>query len=330
MTALRPVSSDPAAALDLVRRALTKGREYDAEVGPFLATVERQLVAGEAVGALYVDGKRPVGVAMWDVGSEIGATLQVLFLEPAQQSSAEYDAFLGAIRDRLGPIAFSPGALAGLSTEEEAGVMERRGFAPFSRSEMRLDLRAPVWKGRGNAAGRVRTLSGSDLPALARLHEAAYRDRFDRYLFLVYSDPGRDAELATREILTGRWGDFLPWASFGIDDAAEVSAATLVVRAPYGPLVADVVVDPQKWGRGLGRTVLEATITALRERNETVAVLNVTEGNERALRLYRQLGFVRSLGPSRGWYSPERIPVPPGSPGTGPGAGIGSSTECGR
>jgi ribosomal protein S18 acetylase RimI-like enzyme len=88
-------------------------------------------------------------------------------------------------------------------------------------------------------------------------------------------------------------------------------AAALVVRASYGPLIADVMVEPDRRGEGLGWEVLSATVRALRERNESVIVLNVTEGNRRASHLYERLGFVRTIGPSHGWYSTARIPVSP-------------------
>jgi ribosomal protein S18 acetylase RimI-like enzyme len=159
----------------------------------------------------------------------------------------------------------------------------------------------------------TRPARSDDLPALARLHADAYRNTFDRFLFLLYLDPERDAELTTREILNGRWGEFLPWASPVVERGGAIRAAVLVVRASYGPLIADVMVDPTVRGQGLGRAVLLAAVAALRERRESVAVLNVTEGNERAIALYRRVGFVRSLGPSRGWYGRDRISVPPGT-----------------
>ena len=312
MATLRPIADDPGTAVAYVRQALRMPGLADAEVAPFLVAVEREIAAGTANGALRVDTGSTVGVAIWDPSSELGTTVQVLYLTPGWQTPREYAAFLKEIQGRVGPLLFAPGFLAGVSEAEESRAMESVGFARFARSEMRMDLngRRPT-SANGPA---TRTASVEDLPALARLHASAYRGQFDQYLFLVYSDPAKDAELATREILTGRWGEFLPWASSVVEEHGEIRAASLVVRAPYGPLIADVMVDPPRWGQGLGRAVVEATLDALRARGESVAVLNVTEGNERALGLYRQLGFVRSLGPSRGWYSRERIPGGPRTP----------------
>ena len=50
---------------------------------------------------------------------------------------------------------------------------------------------------------------------------------------------------------------------------------------------------PGYQGRGLGRRLMEASLQALRVRGYTTVSLTVTSGNERAVRLYEKLGFVR-------------------------------------
>ena len=157
----------------------------------------------------------------------------------------------------------------------------------------------------------MRNVRSEDEPGLRQLHQRAYRDQIDRFLFQLDPDPEKDSAAGIREIFDGRWGESLGWASFVVPENGAVVAATLVTRAPYGPLIAHVMVDPSRQGRGLGRVVLTATVRALRARGETVIVLNVTEGNTRAIRLNERLGFVRSIGPSHGWYSLARVPVRP-------------------
>ncbi len=281
----------------------------EAETAPFLEGIERDIAEGTASGVLAVEGGGPVGVALWAPASVLGLTVEVLHLEGAGRTLDGYTAFVRRVRDVAGPVAFLPGRLAGLSESEEERAMRALGFVRFARSEMRYppDAAVPDLP----TVPELREIAATDESALTTLLDVAYRGRLDRYLFQVDPDPQKDAELQVREILSGRWGELLPWASFVVPDGGAVVASTIVVRAPYGPLVAQVMVDPLHQGRGLGRAVLAASVRALRARGERVIVLNVTEENGRAVRLYERLGFVRTLGPSPGWYAPDRVPVVP-------------------
>ncbi|MGA8543146.1 MAG: GNAT family N-acetyltransferase [Thermoplasmata archaeon] len=311
MATLRPLSFDRETALTLARRAILSRNTPDAEIAPFLSAVERDVANGVAAGALRVDDRRVIGIALWEPPAELGVTVQVLYQVEERQTPADYRSFFEEVQGVAGPVVFAPGFLAGLAEAEENRVMQELGFARFARSEMRLPPETPTPNGAADPSAPVRATLPSDLAELARLHEAAYRGTFDRYLFLVHADPVKDADLAVREILSGRWGEFLAWASPVIVEGVHLRAAALVVRAPYGPLIADVMVDLASRGQGLGRAVLNRSVRALRERGETVIVLNVTEGNRRAIHLYESAGFVRSVGPGHGWYSTGRIPVAP-------------------
>jgi ribosomal protein S18 acetylase RimI-like enzyme len=313
VTELRPISSDRENALLIARRAILARNDPEAEAVPFLSMVEREVAEGTALGVLRLDGDRIGGIALWEAPTPLGVTLQLVYLVEGGQTPADYRSFFTEIRGVAGPIVFAPGPIAGLTESGETEVMNDLGFARFSRSEMRYPPHRPPPERRSDPAVRLREAHPDDQPGLARLHEVAYRGTFDQHLFLADLDPARDAELAMRDVIGGRWGEFLPWASAVVEAKENLVAASLVVRASYGPLVADVMVDPRVQGHGLGSAVLVATIRALRGRDEAVIVLNVTEGNTRAHRLYERLGFVRTLGPSQGWYSTERIPVSPRS-----------------
>ncbi|HTZ62395.1 MAG TPA: GNAT family N-acetyltransferase [Thermoplasmata archaeon] len=304
---LRAIADDPTGALRLTRSAVHARADPLEESAPFLSDVERRIVDGSARGLLYVAGSRPIGIALWGEPLATGLMVEVMYLEPEARSAAAYIDFYRAVGAASGPIAFAPGRLAGLPETEEERVMRALGFERFARSEMRLPREAELPP--TSDALTLRTVAPADAPPLARLLDRAYVHQLDRYLFQIDSDPQRDAELQIREIFDGRWGEFLPEASFVVPGPRGLDASTLVVRASYGPLIAQVMVDPDRQGQGLGRAVLVATVRALRARDESPIVLNVTEGNARAIRLYERVGFVRSLGPSHGWYSPERVPV---------------------
>jgi ribosomal protein S18 acetylase RimI-like enzyme len=310
MPRLEPLSSDPVGARALARAAIRARRAEPSEGEPFLSALESAVGTDSALGVVVRSESRSVGIAVWTPPSPIGTTLELFFLDEGARSAAAYRAFLDEIVRAHGPIAFAPGGLAGLSSVEEEAVMRGLGFAPFGRSELRFPVGTPPPRPRDTSL-QPRPARADDRDALARLHERAYRGRFDRYLFLVDDDPARDAARAMEEIFGGRWGEFRPWASAVIDGADGPVAAALVVGAPFGLLVADVMVDPAHQGRGMGREVLTASLRAIRAREPSIVALAVTEGNARAERLYAGIGFVRALGPSYAWYSTERIPVAP-------------------
>ena len=55
-------------------------------------------------------------------------------------------------------------------------------------------------------------------------------------------------------------------------------------------------VEPERWGRGIGRALGQAAIAGAAEREYAELELWTFEGNERALRLYQGLGFVPDGG----------------------------------
>jgi ribosomal protein S18 acetylase RimI-like enzyme len=309
VTTLRPIQSQRETALELARRAIRSRSSPTPETDLFLSGIERDVANGSASGVLRFEGDRAVGVALWDPSSPLGATVEVLFLVEGQQNPDSYRRFYAEVSGAAGPIALAPGRLAGLTDAEEEGVMRAMGFLRFSRTEMHYPPDLPSPDPTGSISGGVRTTRADDRSALARLYERAYRDTFDRNLFLLDPDSTRDAEGQVGGVVDGRWGEFLPWASPVVEEGETLVAATLVVGAPYGALLAHVMVDPDRRRRGLGRAVVTAAIRNLRARQVSAIVLNVTNDNTAAVGLYERMGFVPSIAPSHGWYSSARVPA---------------------
>ena len=66
------------------------------------------------------------------------------------------------------------------------------------------------------------------------------------------------------------------------------------LRGPAGVLY-DIVVDPSQRGRGIGRTLLDATIAALKAKGAAQIVLSTAVPNEVAQRLFASAGFRRTM-----------------------------------
>jgi len=66
------------------------------------------------------------------------------------------------------------------------------------------------------------------------------------------------------------------------------------LRGPAGVLY-DILVDPAERGRGVGRTLLDATLAALEARGAPRVVLMTAEQNATAQRLFARAGFRRTM-----------------------------------
>ena len=66
------------------------------------------------------------------------------------------------------------------------------------------------------------------------------------------------------------------------------------LRGPAGVLY-DIVVDPAHRGRGVGGTLLDATLDALKARGAPRVVLSTAEQNAAAQRLFARAGFRRTM-----------------------------------
>ncbi|HXY46849.1 MAG TPA: GNAT family N-acetyltransferase [Thermoplasmata archaeon] len=307
---LAPISEDPIRSIALVRAAVEARAGPDDPLEERVAYVEREIRSGRFRGGLWIRDGRAVGLAWWDPPGVRGTHLRLVYLEPDVVSPASYHEFLDSVERSAGPLVTAP-PLAGLSGEEETEVLGGLGFAPFARFEMRLPSGMPSPDRQAPPGFVLRPLRPEDQGAVARVHAAAFRDRFDRYLFLEDPDPERDAEKVVASLLHGQWGEYLPWASFAAETAGNVIGVTIVLRAPGRALIADVSVDPAHQGHGIGRALVCACVNELRDRGEPTIALVVTEGNRRAIHLYESLGFVRAFAPDRRWYRTRLIPVSP-------------------
>lgn len=68
----------------------------------------------------------------------------------------------------------------------------------------------------------------------------------------------------------------------------------LALRGPAGVLH-DILVDPAYRGGGIGRLLLDAALSALREKGAPRVVLFTAERNEAAQRLFAAIGFRRTM-----------------------------------
>ena len=147
----------------------------------------------------------------------------------------------------------------------------------------------------------VRPARPADLPAIGRLGALLVRTHhdFDPERFIAATPRtehayasflGSQLDEPNVVILVGdEDGQLLGYTYAGVEETDYMS-----LRGPAGVLY-DIVVDPAHRGRGVGRTLLDATVAALGSRGAPRVVLSTAERNEVAQRLFARAGFRRTM-----------------------------------
>jgi ribosomal protein S18 acetylase RimI-like enzyme len=153
----------------------------------------------------------------------------------------------------------------------------------------------------GSATVATRPATPSDLPALGRLGALLVRlhHTFDAARFIVamprleerYASFLGD-ELAKPDVvvLVAEQDGVVLGYAYGAVEGPDYMA----LRGPAG-VCHDLVVDPAHRGRGVGRSLLDAMLSALLARGAPRVVLMTAEQNAAAQRLFERVGFRRTM-----------------------------------
>jgi len=90
-------------------------------------------------------------------------------------------------------------------------------------------------------------------------------------------------------LVAEREGEVIGYTYAGVEGTDYMS-----LRGPAGVLY-DIVVDPDHRGHGVGRKLLEATLSALKARGAPRVVLSTAEQNAPAQHLFESSGFRRTM-----------------------------------
>ena len=147
----------------------------------------------------------------------------------------------------------------------------------------------------------IRIATRADVAAIGRLGALLVRVHhdFDAQRFLAPTPQTETGygnflgtQMAERDIIVfvaEREGKVVGYTYAGLE-----GVDYMALRGPAGALY-DIVVDPEFRGQGVGQKLLEATITALRERGAPRIVLSTAEKNASARRLFARAGFRETM-----------------------------------
>jgi ribosomal protein S18 acetylase RimI-like enzyme len=147
----------------------------------------------------------------------------------------------------------------------------------------------------------IRPATPKDLPTLGRLGALLVRTHhdFDPKRFMAatqQTESGYASFLATQldapnvvVLVAEQDGDVVGYTYAGVEGRDYMS-----LRGPAGVLY-DIVVDPERRRNGVGRTLLQATLQALKSHGAPQVVLSTAVHNEAAQRLFESAGFRRTM-----------------------------------
>ena len=148
---------------------------------------------------------------------------------------------------------------------------------------------------------KIRRATHDDEPALGRLGALLVRTHhdFDAKRFIAatpQTERGYGSFLGSQVgddkvivLVADEGGEVIGYTYAGIE-----GMDYMALRGPAGALY-DIVVDPNRRGRGVGRRLLDATLAELRKRGAPRVVLSTAEQNDTAQRLFAHAGFRRTM-----------------------------------
>jgi ribosomal protein S18 acetylase RimI-like enzyme len=168
-------------------------------------------------------------------------------------------------------------------------------FRLHTRQFMFLPLDQANLTGKPLSSGlRLETWSDRAFEPAAKLIQLAYANHVDGEINDQYRTDAGAMKFLRNIILLPGCGQFLPEASFLARPASGEPPVGMVLTSTVAEGVAhttQICVMPGYQGHGVGRSLMEASILALRRRKYHALSLTVTGVNKQAVELYEHLGF---------------------------------------
>jgi ribosomal protein S18 acetylase RimI-like enzyme len=180
-------------------------------------------------------------------------------------------------------------------TGEVARPFLQQGFSRHPRVFMNFDIhKHPPTAPALNPEFEIRPWSEQEYQPAAAVITAAYRGHVDSEINDQYRTLSGSLRFLNNIVRFPGCGTFDSHASFVVVQRRSRSLAGLILCSQIRPDVGhitQVCVLPEYRSAGLGVALLAATTKSLRERRFQAISLTVTEANDRAIVLYKRIGF---------------------------------------
>jgi ribosomal protein S18 acetylase RimI-like enzyme len=223
------------------------------------------------IGGLFVSSKAPQGMVTREL---IGEMIESLHATPRLQR----------IEAQLMPF----------GTELEPAYLSKF-FRLHTRQFMLLRISEATLSGKNLSAGlRIDAWTDRAFEPAAKLIQLAYANHVDGEINDQYRSEAGGMKFLRNIVILPGCGQFLPEASFLVRTASGDRLVGMVLTSTVAEGVGhttQICVLPGYQGHGIGRSLMEASIQALRRRGYDWLSLTVTSENASAVQLYEHLGF---------------------------------------
>jgi ribosomal protein S18 acetylase RimI-like enzyme len=259
----------------------------------------------------YMDAKILPGYAAIERGSIFGYSFFVyeqskgvigdLFVRDGASSSGRHEVEQRLLTHVIETLQQSPGIhrveaqLLAHNTGEVAHPFLQQGFSRHPRVFMNFEIaRHPQTAPPLPPQFEIRPWSEQEYQSAAALITAAYRGHVDSEINDQYRTLTGSLRFLNNIVRFPGCGTFDPRASFVVFQRRTRTLVGLIlcslVRPDVGHIT-QVCVLPEHRSAGLGEAMLAASTRNLRERGFRFISLTVTEANDRAIALYKRIGF---------------------------------------
>lgn len=263
------------------------------DISEILATLRRMVARGNLPGKAARVGEQTVGYTYYGITGRLGCVAN-LVITPAWNQAEVGEPLLWAALEALHAQGVSRIESRCVASDRPwlVAACARWGLRTYWRDFLRLDLHHVRVAMRSREGVQVVPWHGAHLGEAAAVMQAAYAGTVDAELNTLYSTV-EGCQLVLDTILNqGGCGRPVLEASAMLYDRGQSAGCVVITEtAPRQGHLAQVVVQPASQHRGLGRLLLNYSLSQLVTRQFDTLSLIVSRDNHRALSLYQAMGW---------------------------------------